>query len=156
MNTSPVRTTGTAAAGHRLSAVRRPDPRAAAVVTILLVVGVLHVLPCVALIAPDRLLTLYGVTRLDDDLLVLLRHRAVLLGLLGLFLLGAIPRPDWRRPALGGALLSTVVFVLLALTVPTSVEIGRVATIDLVALPLIVVGLLLSRRPTAPRSADAA
>ena len=124
MNTSPVRTTGTAAAGHRFAAVRRPDPRAAAVVTILLVVGVLHVLPGVALVAPDRLGTLYGVTRLDDDLLVLLRHRAMLLGLLGLFLLAAIARPSWRRPALGGALLSTVVFVLLALTVPTVAVLG--------------------------------
>lgn len=151
MNTSAERPGGSA--GHRGKAgARGRDLRSWSVAGVLLVVGALHLLPGVALIAPARLASLYGVSGLDDDLLVLLRHRALLLALLGLFLVAAIARTSWRGPALSAALLSTVVFVLLALTVPTSPEIGRVATVDLVALPLILVGLLLSRRtrPTSP------
>lgn len=178
MNTSTEPSAGSAVR-RAVDAARGADLRSWAVAGVLLVVGALHLLPGVALIAPVRLASLYGVSGLDDDLLVLLRHRALLLALLGLFLVAAIARTSWRGPALSAALLSTVVFVLLALTVPTSPEIARVATVDLVALPLILVGLLLSRRtgsappvattesdrtappespaaPVIPRSADAA
>ncbi len=123
-------------------------PRSTVVVLVLVAVGLTNLLPGIALVLPGRLELLYGVDGLDADLLVLLRHRALLLALLGAFCLAAAFHPPWRRPALLGALLSAAVFVLLAFAVPTSEEITRVATVDLVALPLLVVGLLLSARPT--------
>lgn len=127
------------------------------VIGVLIGVGVLHLVPGIALVAPARLITLYGVGELDTDLLVLLRHRALLLAMLGVFLVVAAVRPGWRRTAFIGGLLSNVVFVLLTVTVPTSTEISRVAVIDLVVLPLLIIGLVLSARgatrPTqAPRN----
>lgn len=116
------------------------------VAAVLALVGVLNLLPGIALVSPARLATLYGIDRLNTDLLVLLRHRALLLALLGGFLLLAALRPRWQRPALVAGLLSNVVFVLLALPLPVSTEIHRVAVIDLAALPLLVVGLLMSIR----------
>lgn len=72
--------------------------------------------------------------------------------MLGLFLMLAAFRAGWRKPALIAGLLSNVVFVLLAKTEPTTVEIARVARVDLVALPLLVAGLALS--PRRRRNAD--
>lgn len=121
-------------------------PRTAVVAAVLLIVGVLNLLPGVGLLGPDHLASLYGVAELNDSVLVLLRHRALLLAMLGLFLVLAAFRADWRRPALIAGLLSNVVFVLLTRAEPTTAELDRVATIDLVALPLLVVGLVLSAR----------
>lgn len=118
---------------------------------ILIGVGLLNVIPGIALLLPGRLTTLYGIGDLDTDVLVLLRHRALLLAMLGVFLVLAAAQVGWRRPALVAGLVSNVVFVVLAVSVPTSAQIGRVATIDLIALPLLVVGLVLSaRRATQP------
>jgi hypothetical protein len=122
------------------------EPRTTVVRAVLVIVGALNLLPGIGLLGPERLADLYGVTGLDDSVLVLLRHRALLLAMLGLFLVVAAFRADWRRPALIAALLSNVVFVLLTKAEPTTAEIARVATIDLIALPLLAVGLLLSPR----------
>jgi hypothetical protein len=130
----------------RTSGTRRFGPREWLVAVVLAAVGLLNLLPGVALLAPDRLSSLYGIAGPDPDLLVLLRHRALLLALLGGFLIVAALRAGWHRPALVAGLLSNAVFVLLALAAPTSEEIHRVATIDLVALPLLVAGLLLTVR----------
>lgn len=118
---------------------------------VLVLGGVIHLLPGVGLVAPSRLAALYGIAGLDADLLVLLRHRALLLALLGVVLLVAVVRRSWQRPALAAAVLSTVVFVLLAFAYPVSPEIHRVAMIDLVMLPFLLVGLLLTvRRAASP------
>lgn len=130
------------------------EPRTAAVAAVLLIVGALNLIPGAGLLGPERLADLYGVTGSDESVLVLLRHRALLLAMLGLFLVLAAFRADWRRPALIAGLLSNVVFVLLTKAEPTTAEIARVATIDLVALPLLIVGLVLSprrRRDPEPR-----
>ena len=130
--------------GWRTSDRRPFGAREWVVAGVLMGVGILNLLPGVALLAPDRLSSLYGIDGPDTDLLVLLRHRALLLALLGGFLVLAALRARWHRPALVAGLVSNVAFVLLALAVPTSDEIHRVALIDLVALPLLVVGLLLT------------
>ena len=130
------------------------EPRTAVVAAVLLIVGTLNLIPGAGLLGPERLADLYGVTGSDESVLVLLRHRALLLAMLGLFLVLAAFRADWRRPALISGLLSNVVFVLLTKAEPTTAEIARVATIDLVALPLLIVGLVLSprrRRDREPR-----
>ncbi len=130
------------------------EPRTAVVAAVLLIVGTLNLIPGAGLLGPERLADLYGVTGSDESVLVLLRHRALLLAMLGLFLVLAAFRADWRRPALIAGLLSNVVFVLLTKAEPTTAEIARVATIDLVALPLLIVGLVLSprrRRDPEPR-----
>jgi hypothetical protein len=135
------------------STTLRKHPRDWLVGTVLVVGGVIHLLPGVGLLAPARLAALYGIAGLDADLLVLLRHRALLLALLGVVLLVAAVRRSWQRPALAAAVLSTVVFVLLAFAYPVSPEIHRVAMIDLVMLPLLLVGLLLTVRRAAPPAA---
>lgn len=120
---------------------RSENIRRVVVVAALVAVGVLNVLPGVALVAPGRLTDLYGLVGLDANLLVLLRHRAWLLALVGIFMLVAVVVRTWQLPALVAGLASNAVYLLLAFTAPVSAEIQRIGWIDLLGLPLLVAGL---------------
>lgn len=81
----------------------------------LLLTGIVHLIPLLGVRSASRLHHLYGVP-LDTDAttILLLRHRAVLFGLLGVILCAAALRPNWH---LGGALIglvSMLSFMLLA------------------------------------------
>jgi hypothetical protein len=89
-----------------------------AVAVLLLLAGVVNGLPVVGLAGAAALRRLYGVEVADPDLLVLMRHRAVLLGLLGAALVVAAVVPQWRLPAAVAGLVSMVAFVGLAAAEP--------------------------------------
>jgi hypothetical protein len=56
----------------------------------LIVAGLIHFLPVAGVIGADRLTSMYAIPFADANLLILMRHRAVMLGLLGgLVLYGA-------------------------------------------------------------------
>lgn len=111
----------------------------------LLLVGVVHLLPATVAFAPSRLPAAYGVTVDGPDLGLLLRHRAVLLGLVGAACVAAAFAPSLRGAVVIGALLSVTSFVVLAVATPgTGSATGRVARIDVgAAVLLLAVGLLL-------------
>lgn len=85
------------------------------IVAVLLAVGTINALPAVGLISAGQLQTLYGLALTDHDLLVLMRHRALLFGLLGSFVLASILVPQWRLPAMIAAGVSMLGYLLLAL-----------------------------------------
>jgi len=106
----------------------------------LLVTGVIHLLPLAGVTGAPRLATLYGVDIADPNLLLLMRHRAVLFGLLGVYFIGAALRPAWRTSALVAGFVSVVSFLVLAwLGDATNAQIGRVVAADLVAFACLVV-----------------
>lgn len=81
----------------------------------LVVLGLIHVLPLIGVLGPDRLEVLYGVSVAQDaSLSLLLRHRAVLFGLLGGAMLVAVKHPPWQGPALLAAGISVLSFMALA------------------------------------------
>lgn len=113
----------------------------------LLVAAVVHLTPVSGLAGSETLQRLYGIVTPDANALLLLRHRALLFGLVAIPLLIAIPQPAWRLPAMTGALLSIASFLLLsALETPSSPELRRVVQIDLVVLVVLVPALVLSLR----------
>lgn len=65
----------------------------------LVIVGVIHLLPASGILSADRLTALYGISFSDPGLVILMRHRAVLFGLLGGFLLVAAFQPRLRTLA---------------------------------------------------------
>ena len=117
---------------------------------VLLLLAAIHLLPLAGVAGPARLAMLYGVEVTGPDLEILMRHRAVLFGLLGgLFAVAAfVPALQITALALGFA--SVASFVALALSVGGyGPALARVVRIDIVALGLVVVGaiaLVLSRR----------
>ena len=53
---------------------------------LLLVVAVIHLLPIAGFVGVDRLGSLYGIEITDRNLEIMMRHRAILFGILGAFI----------------------------------------------------------------------
>lgn len=108
----------------------------------LLVAGLIHLLPLPGVLGPAALARLYGIQVADPDTAILLQHRALLFGVLGLLMLAALPWPALRLPALCIGLASAASFVLVAWRVGGyNPEIGRVVMADIVASLLLLAGL---------------
>ncbi len=107
----------------------------------LVVVAVIHLLPLSGVLSPARLSALYGISFDDPNLAILMRHRAVLFGLLGAFLLLGTFRPAFQAAALVAGLVSVVSFLYLAWsTGGYNAQLGRVFTADIVALICLIIG----------------
>jgi hypothetical protein len=84
----------------------------------LLLAALFHLLPAVGVLGAERLASLYGVAIADPALLVLMRHRALLFGVVGAFMLHAAWAPALQPWAIAAGLASTVGFVALAAGMP--------------------------------------
>jgi hypothetical protein len=108
-------------------------------------VGVVNLLPVVGVLSTSRLQTLYGVSLVDPNLVILMRHRAVLFGVVGGLLVAAAFHPTLRPIAAAGGLISMLSFVLLAYVIGEfNTELRRVVAADLVASFLLVAAVLLT------------
>lgn len=85
-----------------------------ALATALLLAGLLNALPALGLLGQTQLKALYGLEVTDPSLRILLRHRALLFGLLGGAMIAAAFVPAWRAPLAGAGLLSMLGYVLIA------------------------------------------
>ncbi len=118
-------------------------------------VGVVNLLPVSGVLSIARLEALYGVSLVDPNLVVLMRHRAVLFGIVGALLIAAAFHPPLRAFAVGAGLLSMLSFVAVAhLVGDLNAELRRVVVIDLVASVLLVAAAFLTLGPGA-RAGDA-
>ncbi len=115
------------------------------IVAALLIAGVVQLIPLIGVTGPRALHRLYGLEVNEPGLVLLLRHRAVLLALVGLALFAGIAVPEWRGPVIVLALISKLSFLgLIAVTPATTALISRVAKVDAVTSALLVAaGLLL-------------
>ncbi|MDH5176626.1 MAG: phosphopantetheine adenylyltransferase [Gammaproteobacteria bacterium] len=106
----------------------------------LLITALIHALPLLGLTGGARLANLYGIADMDASLEILLRHRAVLFGLLAAFLVYAAFNRDLHGIALVGASISVAAFLALAITtggynqaVATVVKVDLLAAVALAA-----------------------
>jgi hypothetical protein len=109
----------------------------------LLVVGIIHILPLSGVLSTARLFELYGMTFDDPNLEILMRHRAVLFGLLGIFLICSAFMHSLQLPALIAGFLSVVSFLYLSYTVGGyNEQVNRIVIADKVAFVCLVVALI--------------
>lgn len=107
----------------------------------LTVVGIIHLLPLTGVLGVSRLQALYGVTIDDPNLEILMRHRAVLFGILGAFLIYAAFRPGLQLAALIAGAVSVISFLVIAGMVNGyNTGIARVVTADIVAVVCLMIG----------------
>lgn len=97
------------------------------------VAAIIHLLPVAGLLGAVALHRAYGLEITDPDLLLLLRHRALMFGLLGAALAIAIWRAPWRRPMWCMGMISAAGFILLALGGSHSAAIWRIVSGDAIA-----------------------
>lgn len=111
--------------------------------SILAIAGIIHLLPLSGVLGGAHLASLYGLAVAKPNLAILMRHRAVLFGLIGSFLLYSAFKPALRSMAFFGAIISVVSFLVLAATTGNyNAQIGRVVLIDVVVLAGLVVGAI--------------
>ena len=118
--------------------------------TMLIVVGVIHLLPLTGVLGGARLVSLYGVPINDPNLEILMRHRAVLFGLLGAFLIYAAFKPPFQGIAILAGLISVVSFMILAWSVGGyNAQLVTVFNADVIALVCLSIGVIAWWRTTA-------
>ena len=112
------------------------------IMSMLLVAGAIHVLPSTGVLGASHLASLYDVTIEDPNLLIMMRHRAVLFTLLGLLLIYAAFKPSLQTLAIFGGLVSASAFLWLAMTAPEyNSNLTRVVYADIVAIVALLIAV---------------
>lgn len=109
----------------------------------LVVVGLINFAPVMGVISAQKLESAYSVALAGNDLAILMRHRALLFGILGAFILYSAFNPFYQPAAMimGGA--SMVGFALLVLGVGGYNEaVGKVLFIDAVGILFLVAAVV--------------
>jgi hypothetical protein len=114
-------------------------------ITILLVlVGLINFAPVLGVISAERVAAAYTVELGGSDLEILMRHRALMFGIVGGFILYAAFAPSWQLPAMVMAAVSMVGFLVLTWsTGDFNTSIRSVAIIDSVGVILLAVAAVL-------------
>ena len=100
------------------------------------IVGAIHLMPIAPVFVPETLSRLYGIAPTDSTMLVLMRHRALLLALVGILCLWASWAPGVRSAALLAAAFNVVGFLgFYALYGNPAGALRTIAIADLVAVP---------------------
>ena len=107
---------------------------------ILLIVGIVNLLPLVVFFDTTKTAKLYGVPIEGESLIILMRHRGVLLAIVGIALSAAALKTEFRMLAIALALISKFAFIFLTFTSANyTPEVRQVALIDVGAIVLLFV-----------------
>lgn len=111
----------------------------------LLIAGIINVIPSLIAFSPSRITASYGIVIPDANFELLLRHRAVLFGIVGgLMIYSAITKTYYDLATLVG-MISMVSFLLLYFTIDDEINaaLAAVMKIDAFAILLLLIGFLL-------------
>jgi len=111
---------------------------------LIFLVSLVNLLPLGGVVSADRLASLYGVVLDDPNLVILMRHRAVLFGIVGGLLMVSAFHPPLRPVGIAAGLISMLSFVVIAWLVGGyNGQLGRVVLVDLVATVVLLAAVLL-------------
>jgi hypothetical protein len=112
---------------------------------ILILVGLINFIPVVGIASAERLTSLYQVGIDDNNMLILLRSRALLLGLIGSLIIYSAFNPGLQMLAMIIGLISMLGFIFLTLhTGDYNEALKRIMLVDVAASAMIMVALGLS------------
>lgn len=107
------------------------------------IVAVIHCLPLLGVLGPEKLESLYQIKVQDPNLEILLRHRAVLFGLVGGFFFVAAFNPKYHFLGLIAGAISVLSFIGLCYSVGGfNAAIARVIMADWIVLGCLVIAAL--------------
>ena len=109
----------------------------------LIVVGIIHLLPVAGVLGVENLNSLYGISIGDTNLSILMRHRAILFGLLGAFCVYAAFKPSLQLVGLIAGAVSVLAFLYLAYsTGGYNDALRRVVIADVIAVGFLALGFI--------------
>ena len=110
----------------------------------LVIVGLINFLPVIAVVSAQRLESAYDVALSSNDLIILMRHRALLFGLLGGFILFSVYSPSYQSAAMLMAGISMVGFAVLAHSVGGfNAAMNKVLVADYVGIVFLIIAVVL-------------
>jgi hypothetical protein len=109
---------------------------------LLFVVGIINILPIMVFFDPTKTAKLYGFPLEGESLTILMRHRGILLSLIGFALITAAFKSEYVILAVGLALISKITFIFLTFTSASyTTEVQKVALIDVGSIVLLLIAL---------------
>jgi hypothetical protein len=109
----------------------------------LVVVALIHLLPVSGVLGGERLSKLYGVPVHEPNLVIIMRHRAVLFGVLGTFFILAAILPQLQLMAFAAGFISVISFLAIAWSVGgNNAQVSRVVVADWIALVCLVIAVI--------------
>jgi len=113
---------------------------------LILLASLINLFPVSGVLSRSRLESLYGVVFQDPNVVILMRHRAVLFGIIGGLLVVSAFHVPLRPTGYAAGFLSMLSFVVIAWLVGSyNPELRRIIAFDLVALAALLGALLLDR-----------
>ena len=111
---------------------------------LMLIVGIIHLLPIIGMSGADALTRLYGPSFDEPNIQILMRHRAVIFGILGGIMIYAAFNRPYQPLAMTAAATSILSFIALALHVGQfNEQISKVLWADLAALVCLIPAAIL-------------
>ncbi len=114
------------------------------IASLFLVAGIVNFAPLIGVSSVEQLGKLYQIDILNRDVALLLRHRAVLFGIVGTLIIGAAFLPHLRTAAAIAGLVSMMSFIVLVLFLKTSnSSLMQIAWVDVFAIVALLLGFIL-------------
>ena len=111
---------------------------------LLILVGLINIAPIMVFFSPSQTKRLYGIELEGENLSILMRHRGVLLAIVGMALIYGAFKPELRLFVIALALISKIAFIFLTFSASDySPEIKKVALIDVGSMVLLGIVLLM-------------
>jgi len=106
-----------------------------AILILLFVVGLINILPVLGVLSAEKLTTAYSVDLVGNDIVILMRHRALLFGIIGGFIFFSLFKPVYQEAAMVMAGVSMVGFLYFVWVVDGhNGSISKIAMIDIVGI----------------------
>jgi len=110
----------------------------------LFISGVINFIPSILAFLPQRLANSYGIELSNANFELLLRHRAVLFGIIGGVMIYAAISKKYYRISVSMGLISMISFVVLFMSIQKiNAELETVMKLDVLAIFILLVGMIL-------------
>ncbi|HEX8288303.1 MAG TPA: hypothetical protein VF556_09925 [Pyrinomonadaceae bacterium] len=107
---------------------------------LLVLVGAINFYPVIGVLSAQTLTNLYLIDVQSGDILILLRHRAILFGILGAFIIYSAFKPEFQWLAITFGLISMLSFIVITFLVGDyGAGIRKVIIADVVASILLII-----------------
>jgi len=114
------------------------------IIGIIVIVGLINFYPIVGIFSSEILFNLYKIDSISNDVLILLKHRAILFGLLGGFIIYSAFKPELQIWGIILGLASMLPFIVIALfTGNYGIGIQKIVVADAIALVGLIIALVL-------------
>ncbi len=113
----------------------------------LIIAGLINFVPIVGVLSADVLAGFYEISPPEGDLLILMRHRALLFGILGALILSSAFQPHLQPTAIVAGLVSMLGFIALAVAAGDyGAKVGTAIVLDVIgSVALVLVAVLRMR-----------